>query len=304
MKHFLGIDCGGSSTRACVIDANGEIVFKGESGPANLASTPQLELEQHLADALHGSPEVSAGVACFAGLLTDADRHRALAILEKVLPGPKLAAFPDYYAALADSTTDVALIAGTGSLAASRNERGEVIKSGGGGPLLGDSGSAFDLGRRALGRTLLLADPQPASPLFWEAVVELFGSREPNQILAAIYRSVSPAARVAKLAPTIVFDALRGLPYASHSLGEVLQALAQLLHGHIEAHLKDRDPVNVRLAGGLWDIEDVLTERFQQVCLDLSPGGVGPEIIIERLTREPVLGAAQMARELADQSGL
>ncbi len=304
MKHFLGIDCGGSTTRACVIDANGGIVFQAQSGPANLASTPQHEIIRHLTESLSNAPTPETAAGCFAGLLTDADRHRALVILEQVLPSSKVVAYPDYYATLAaDPHADCVLVAGTGSLVASRTEDGRIVKSGGGGPLLADHGSAFDLGRRVLNRTLLAPRPLEASPLFWEAVIEQFGTREPSQVLAAVYRCVSPAARVAKLAPTIVFDALRGIPYAEQSLCETISALATLLHDHIAQYAADRDPLNIRLAGGLWETEDAVVKRFHQAFLDLSGGGVGPDIIIERLSREPVLGAAQLARELSHLEG-
>src|SRR5208283_1810822 len=43
----------------------------------------------------------------------------------------------------------IVLIAGTGSAAVGRDAQGQIARIGGHGPLLGDEGSSFDVGRRA-----------------------------------------------------------------------------------------------------------------------------------------------------------
>ena len=52
----------------------------------------------------------------------------------------------------------IVLIAGTGSAAVGRDLNGQVIRVGGHGPLLGDEGSAYDVGRRAAIAALRAAD--------------------------------------------------------------------------------------------------------------------------------------------------
>ncbi|MBX3115472.1 MAG: hypothetical protein KF836_12975 [Fimbriimonadaceae bacterium] len=302
MPTFLGIDCGGSSTRTCLIDSDGAVLHRGQSGPANLASTPQLEIERHIREALAECPSATYATGCFAGLLTDADRYRALNLLETVLGDScSVAAYPDYHASLAaESETDVIVIAGTGALIASRDEQGTVTKSAGGGPLLGDFGSAFDVGRKALGETVLAPKPSEASPMFWESVVELFGTKEPNQVLASVYRSVSPAARVAKLAPVVVFDALRGLPYAKRSVDSALDSLAANTTAHISAHCSNAEELKIRLAGGLWDIDEMLSHMFRERMLRLQSESSICVLNIEPLKIEPVIGAVHLAKELAE----
>lgn len=301
MPTFLGIDCGGSSTRSCLVDADGAILHRGQSGPANLASTPQFDIERNLRESLSEGLTADYVAGCFAGLLTDADRHRALLLLEAVLGDVPMVVYPDYHASLAaDPTTDVMVIAGTGALIASRDDHGVVTKSAGGGPLLGDYGSAFDVGRRAIGETVLAADSSPASPMFWESMVELFGTKEPNQILASVYRCVSPAARVAKLAPVVVFDALRGVEYAKRSVDEAMDALAGNTTAHIAKSCRGSESLNVRLSGGLWEIEGMLIHMFRERMLRLQPENASCALIIELLTVEPVIGAINLAKQLAE----
>ncbi len=326
MPTFLGIDCGGSTTRTCLIDSDGNVLHRGQSGPGNLASTPQVEIERHIREALTDSPSPDYACGCFAGLLTDADRQRAIHIIANILPETQIAAYPDFHASLAaEPNTDLIIIAGTGALIASKSPTG-VIKSAGGGPLLGDHGSAFDLGRRALNKLLLDPIPPTASPMFWETVIDLFGSNEPNQILAAVYRSVSPAARVAKLAPVIVMDAQRGLDYARETVDQALASLAHATQQHIKAHhpapqstrpeRTEYDPpannsdeldstaetksIRAKLAGGLWEIDNgVLIEEFKKQLISLEQRNQQPHLTVEKLSSEPVIGAANLARDLA-----
>jgi len=278
------------------------VLHRGQSGPANLASTPQLDIERHIREALTDCPPATYATGCFAGLLTDADRHRALNLLESLVGSECLvSAYPDFHASLAaEEATDLIVIAGTGALIASRDDQGVVTKSAGGGPLLGDFGSAFDVGRRALGETVLAPKPSEASPMFWESVVELFGTREPNQILASVYRSVSPAARVAKLAPVVVFDALRGLKYAKRSVDSALDSLAANTTAHIAAHCRCAEELKIRLAGGLWDIDELLSHMFRERMLRLQTQGSTCVLNIEPLKIEPVIGAVHLAKKLAE----
>jgi N-acetylglucosamine kinase-like BadF-type ATPase len=322
MPTFLGIDCGGSTTRTYLVDSDGNVLHRGQSGPGNLASTPQVEIDRHIREALTDAPTPDYACGCFAGLLTDADRQRALLLLSGILPDSRVAAYPDFHATLAsEPNTDLIIIAGTGALIASNSPNG-VVKSAGGGPLIGDHGSAFDLGRRALNKLVLNPIPPTASPMFWDTVIELFGSKEPNQILAAIYRSVSPAARVAKLAPVIVMDALRDLDYARQSVDEALTALAHSTWAHIQAFAAlpnnasttwpkeseaqpmnlepENKPIRAKLAGGLWEIDNgVLIEEFKKHLQSHELRNHQLQLTVEKLSAEPVIGATNLAREMA-----
>lgn len=306
MPTFLGIDCGGSTTRTYLIDSDGNVLHRGQSGPGNLASTPQVEIDHHIREALSGAPSPNYTCGCFAGLLTDADRQRAIQLIANILPDSQISALPDFHASLAaEPNTDLIIIAGTGALIASKSPQG-VTKSAGGGPLIGDHGSAFDIGRRALSKLILDPMPPNASPLFWDSVIDLFGTDEPNQILAAIYRSVSPAARVAKLASVIVMDSQRNLNYARQSVDEALTALAHATWQHIQAFttLPSQEqiakPIQAKLAGGLWEIDNgILIEEFKNHLQSHEHRNQQYILTVEKLATEPVIGAANLAKQMA-----
>lgn len=296
MPLYLGLDCGGSSTRALITDEYSNPVFEGTSGSANIASTPIEVIRDHLTEALRGAPSVSHVAGCFAGLLTHADRHRATLLLEELVPGSTCRAYPDYYATLAAAhDSDFIAISGTGTLLASRSG-GLVTKSSGGGPLIGDEGSTFDLARRAL-RRLLLAPNQPhCSPMFWESLVEHFGTESRPEMVAAIYRAPSPAGFVARLAPDVFLEANRGEPFAALSLRETLLALAQAILLHLNQVLPELDSPRGALAGGFWEIDESLPGRLSEVLTELA-GPRGSSIRLHKMETPPLDGAVRLARE-------
>lgn len=296
MPLYLGLDCGGSSTRALITDEYSNPVFEGKSGSANLASTPIEVIRDHMTEALRGAPSVSHVAGCFAGLLTNSDRHRATMLLEELIHGATCRAYPDYYATLAAADdSDFIAISGTGTLIASRSQ-GIVTKSSGGGPLIGDEGSTFDLVRRAL-RRLLLAPTQPhCSPMFWESLVEHFGTESRPEMVAAIYRAPSPAGFVARLAPDVFLEANRGAPFAALSLRETLIALSQAILLHLEQVLPQIENPQGALAGGFWEIDESLPDRLSEVLTELA-GPRGSSIRLHKMETPPLYGAVRLARE-------
>src|SRR5690349_21416190 len=119
---FVGLDCGGSSTRVLAINEKGAPIFRGQSGPANLLSTPRAAIRQSLRTATYKCPTPTTVCACFAGLVDDSVRKQATSFLKEVFPDvKKIRAEADYVAALAacGPASDACVIAGTGSIVCS-----------------------------------------------------------------------------------------------------------------------------------------------------------------------------------------
>ncbi|HEY0867548.1 MAG TPA: BadF/BadG/BcrA/BcrD ATPase family protein, partial [Fimbriimonas sp.] len=198
MSVFVGLDCGGSSSRVVAMDERGKILFQGQSGAANLVSTPENRLRRNLASATRGCPAASHVCGCFAGLINRETWERGIDRLREIFPAAQVRAEPDYTAALYASPpdTDVCVIAGTGSLVCSKSESG-IVKSGGRGYILGDQGSGFHYGRDAL--VHFLNHPGSASRALSDEIERLFGSPDEGTIVAAVYRTAPPSTLLAKL---------------------------------------------------------------------------------------------------------
>jgi N-acetylglucosamine kinase-like BadF-type ATPase len=295
MPLFLGLDCGGSSSRALAVDESGEVVFQAQGGPANLVSTPAKKLENSLRQATLNCPPVDFVCGCFAGLLTKEDEERAKNYLSSLFPKAQIRATPDYAAALyaSDEGTDVCVIAGTGSLVCSRGAQG-IAKSGGRGYLLGDDGSAFQYGRAAL--MSYLAAPAKASPQLTSTIHKLFGKTEP-EIVSRLYRAGSPQAGLAKLAKACGVDAAHGVAYAVEALETQSSALAHIVSGHIGQNLPGQSRLGICLAGGLWQTSGVYQETFMK---ELNQIANGIEFDVQRIQNPPVWGAARLAKEMVN----
>ena len=298
---FLGLDCGGSTTRARVIDDQGQTVFEGRSGPANLASTPPDLLRQHVAEAITDCPTVDAVCGAFAGLLTPDDERRATDLLAGLTHAPRIAARPDYHATLAACPrgTTLCVIAGTGSLIASKAS-GDVVKSGGGGPLLGDDGSAFSIARAAL-RQMQIEFLSPGESNFAHGLATHFGSANLNKAQAAIYAADHPAQLVARFAPLVVKDFLAGSEFAQRAIHDANQHLFELILDHIAFYHGQPAKIKVVLAGGVWEIDDRYTRYWSdQLRARLTRVPEPPRtILIKSLTDPPVLGACRIAAKLS-----
>ncbi|WP_217553551.1 BadF/BadG/BcrA/BcrD ATPase family protein [Streptomyces sp. GbtcB6] len=196
----VGIDAGGTRTRAVLADAaDGRTLGEGVAGPGNALTVPGPELTDHLAEALAsavpeaGRTRVAAVVGGFAGAArapeAEPGRVRARAALTAALTRlgigtEAVEVYSDIEAAFAGApgqpADGLALVAGTGAVAARIEGRVLGATSGGDGWLLGDDGGGFWIGREAARAALRAAD----------------GRGEPTALTAAVGRALGVPASV------------------------------------------------------------------------------------------------------------
>ena len=277
-----------------MLDPVGNTLFEGQAGPANWASTPHKTLVGSLQQATAGAPKADAVCACFAGLLTPDDKKRAEIELSVLYPGAKVEARPDYHAALAacPDGTDCCVIAGTGSTVFSW-QGDDVVKSGGGGYLLGDRGSAFRYGRAVVQR--FFEQPTEVSERILSAIEANFGTRDVSAVVAEVYRRSSPPAFLATFATTLAEEAEAGEAYAKSLIAEESRELAAIVARHIASFASDSDSPCIVLAGGLWQSHPTYRPAFESALAQaLEPRC--PRISL--LETPAVVGAARLARRL------
>ncbi|HMD40233.1 MAG TPA: BadF/BadG/BcrA/BcrD ATPase family protein [Candidatus Acidoferrum sp.] len=161
MRFVLGFDGGGTKTDCVLMDGSGAVLARSQAGPSNplrvgfgaALSAVRDATKQAVAQA--GLPADSPIAAICAGLAgagppESAEKIRALFAAE--FPQSKIQICTDLDVALAAAGDGpvVVLLAGTGSFAVGRNGAGETARAGGYGSQIGDEGSAYDIGRRAV----------------------------------------------------------------------------------------------------------------------------------------------------------
>jgi N-acetylglucosamine kinase-like BadF-type ATPase len=197
--------------------------------------------------------------------------------------------------AAAGSGPGVVLIAGTGSIAFGRNAAGETARAGGHGPWIGDEGSAFEIGRRAVSAVARVRDmdaPSSVLPEMISAALEcpdwdellLRIMKEPEEIFPKLFPVVAAAANSDdSAAKEIMFASAIGL---SNLAMVVIRRLG----------MKDEIFPLVK-CGGVFGQCQMLDSLLDSV---LASGALRAKV--SRLEISPALGAARMAARLTESS--
>jgi len=259
----IGIDAGGSSTRARAL-VNGAESQTGVGGPAN-ALTPNISVfKESVETALRDLPPVATIVACVAGAGSAPAKERVLRVLRELRPGTTAVILPDYAAAFyaLPAGTDVAVIAGTGSVVCSPNtyDSGWLV-SGGRGWILGDHGSASAIGRDFLEGYVNDFHEWPA----WvsDEVAALYGDADWRAVVRTIHSADTPATRLAAAAPIVTRLVAEGDNYAQTILDRQLGRLAETAVAHAQRIAQEYALVG--LAGGLWQSAEAVGSFWAQL---------------------------------------
>jgi N-acetylglucosamine kinase-like BadF-type ATPase len=293
----VGIDAGGTKTRAFVVDRAGEVVGRGAGGGGNLLSSPdpQGSIGAALKEALGGRAAEAIVLSC-AGGDRKADRERGRELLASVAPaGARLLVTHDAIAALYAGNPagcGVVLIAGTGSIAYGRNEEGDEDRAGGWGHLIGDEGSAVWCGLEALRAIAHAVDGRGAPTMLTDLLFQEIGVGEFADVLPHLYGRPHPAPAISAATRALAVASAQGDAAANAILQRGAAALARA--ANVVALTLSLHGGPVYLAGGAFESLPLL-----QKLLRLELLGVLPQASVEPVREEPAMGAARMAMELA-----
>ncbi|MBK0865665.1 ATPase [Saccharopolyspora sp. HNM0986] len=260
----LGLDIGGTSSRALVGDLRGRVVGRGSAGGGNPNSHPPrqavAEVTAAAAAAMNGleAGSVRRVVLGMAGISKMTDPQVAELFdegwraLDLRCPVRVVSDCEVAFAAGTAAADGTVLIAGTGAIAA-RVERHRLVATiGGHGWLLGDEGSAFWLGREAVRALLRALDRgEPVGELGRAVRAELLGTGPDDadalrkQLIAAV-NGRAPIA-LAELAPLVT--AASGTDADARDI--VARAAAVLADTAAGARRPGEERAPIVLAGGL-----------------------------------------------------
>lgn len=296
----VGVDAGGSRTRALALERDGGEGARWSGPPAAVDPRNPGETVRVLEELLRrgeaeGGIELPVEALC-AGV-AGAGRAEVRERLEEDLAASGLArhvrVLTDGEVALADAHGDapgLLLVSGTGSVAWGRNGRSRVARAGGWGPLLGDEGSGHALARTALRRVTRAADGREEASELGPRLLERLGLDAPQDLV--VWVADASRAEVAALAPAVVELADAGVRPA----GEIVDDAVEELVAAVEAVLGRLEPWEapppLALTGGLLDPDGPLRPRVARAAgrLDLR---------LEEGAVDPVRGAARLALEAA-----
>jgi glucosamine kinase len=182
----VGVDIGGTSSRALAVYADGRVAGRGSSGGGNPNSHPPAHAAKRVAEAVADAvPDGAVVVGCMLGLAGESKftDPTVVAVFETALRqvgvGCRIDVVSDAEVAFASATSSpegTVIIGGTGSVAARIVGRRKESWRGGWGWLLGDEGSAYWIGRQAVRSTLsVLQSTSALGPLGQAVLTEAIG---------------------------------------------------------------------------------------------------------------------------------
>lgn len=307
MPYYLGIDGGGTKT-ACAVGDDNRLLTSVTAGPSNIVRVGEMQARESLhrvvrqACSAAGIMPTQVSGTCVGG--SGAARPELAAIvrtiLAEILSSP-IKVVGDMEIALEAAFEDgpgVMVIAGTGSIAYGRDDKGRTARAGGWGFEIGDEGSAHWIGRTGVSAVLRASDREaqgaPVSALghalckAWGVSTLLDLARAANSVpspdFAALFRSVvacdDPPAREV-------------LGTAGRELAEIAAVVVQRLFVEDGESL-----VRVAMTGSVFRHASLVRDAFYNELKTLAPRAQGmPQVV------DPVEGALRMARKITGQAG-
>lgn len=307
MKYLIGIDGGGTKTDCAIADLSGKIISQTSGKPSNFLVIGVEEavenlfalIEENLFSLEGDFADVKQIVIGVAG----AGREEDAKLLEKSFKdyadqerihfkGVKV--LSDAHIALEGAFPDSAgciLIAGTGSILFGKDEKGTIHRVGGFGRLIGDEGSGYSIGRKALNAVSKASDGRGEETMISELLDAKMNHNTSKNIINKVYNEKLDVASVAKI---VIEAAEEGDPIAEDILDEEADEL--VLHIRSLINKIDTDKLNVAFSGSLLDNKNFYSELLKNKIKSTLPN-----VKVVKPANPPVSGAILFAKRIADE---
>lgn len=304
-RTFLGIEGGATRTTVILAGADGGERLQFTAAAANQRLMTDRELADHLrgiaAKVAEVSPALTAVGIGLAGTRTEAHRARILRIARRVWPRIPCVATNDLETALAaepparGAVARVLVLSGTGSCCFGRAADGLTAKSGGRGHILGDRGSATDIGQRGLRALMESYDHTGRWPKLGAAVLETLALNEPEDL--DTWAIEAGKKEIASVAVAVFHAAVAGDSLARKILREAAGALvadglrcaSQLAARGEKIHFIFNGSTLLKNAG----FAAMVRRGLRAGC---------PGAAVTPLSRDSAWGAVELARAFAEES--
>ena len=296
--YRIGVDGGGTTTRAVVIDGKLRALGRGESGPGNFYSAGIEAAVANIVAAIRAAlesadlseSEVAGWGLGLAGACSDDDKTWQRVALLPHAGNAQVVVDEDAAAAQAgafEGGPGAICIAGTGANCFGINANGERRGADGVGPLLGDRGSGYWCGEQALRAACAGADGSAPPTALYDAVLRELGAVNAAQLISIVYAPDFKKDRIAALFPTIMQTAASGDAVAQ----EILERAGQELAKTALAVLRPLQLNRVAPVGGILSRETPVRAAYEAALRDAIPN-----IEIAEPLHDAAIGAALLVK--------
>ncbi len=309
-QFVLGIDGGGTRTRAILADLKGKAITKASGGISNvqiagLQGTAReiLKMVKKCCSEARCTPDqIKATVVGLAGAGRKPDQVRTREAIRSLartnhIRLRNLVVESDGRVAVEGALggkPGIVIVAGTGSVGFAKDAEGNIYRVGGWGRLIGDEGSGFVIGREALRAVSKHLDGRGGPTLLTALAGKTFKLSDPVKIVSKVYQDQFD---VSALAPLVLQAAERGdrvarkiLDSQSLELLDHVKVLVKKLRGS-EEH-RGGKKIRIAFLGGMLQYSNYLSRTLKKKVKSKFP-----ETQIQTPLKSPAYGAVLMALE-------
>jgi N-acetylmuramic acid 6-phosphate etherase len=313
---YLGIEAGGTKTTAMIEEGEGAYVRQIAVGPANLRLLDDHQLKKHFLGIARQLPKPDAMAIGMAGARTETDRKRIRTAAATAWPGVPCHATNDLETALmaaeqpaasnrrgklpsnrSQAIGRVLVLSGTGSCCFGRSGGGKTAKFGGWGHIIGDKGSGYEIGLRALKAVVYYFDCDGEWSSLGQRLLRVLQLNEPNDLIGWVQDAGKTD--IAALATEVFKAAAKRDRIATDILKGAADSLARDAVGCARRLLKKEAPVQFVLAGSILLKQPVFMKVVARKIAHLWKGA-----IVSPLKQESVRGSVALARQMFPTSRL
>lgn len=300
----LGIDGGGTKTRAVIANGKREILGEGVSGPSNPLRVGINDATNHICEAVDIAcdeagirrKEILAAEIGLAGVRRQDIRERMHDAVSETLGIGPVEIATDADIALYGATSGapgLVVIAGTGSICCGVNARGKRACTGGWGPIAGDEGSGFWIARRGLQRVAHASDGRGPVTSLSDAACNYFRANTIEDIAMAVYAPTMTHERLSGFARYVVEVARQGDKVARAITTEAGRDLGALAVAVIKQLNMQRERFQIAPVGGVFKAEELVTKPMMETVR-----AVAPKAFLAPPQMDPAIAASRMAQSL------
>jgi N-acetylglucosamine kinase len=301
MRYVLGLDGGGTKTECVLMDESRQVVASSLGGPSNpmrvgfggaLAAVCEAA-RTAMMNANISSDAVISLCAGLAGTAYPESGRKMRLLLEEEFPGKLVRVCTDMDLTLEaiGEGAAIVLIAGTGSAAVGRDSRGNATRVGGHGYLLGDEGSAYHVGQRAVLESLRHFERTGADIPLGQKILSEIGADTWEDLQSRVY--ASPDEVFPRLFPMVLQAAESGDATARTLLDDCAAALAELVSDLAERLQLQIQNFRLAKTGGMLGRAAWFDERLDHYLRQAAPLAQCSDLLLS-----PAEAAAHLALQL------
>ena len=297
--YSIGVDGGGTRTRAVMVDGEGSICAASTGGCGNVQLVGLGGLKSLLERLLGGLGAASQDRSLCLALAGAGRRPERMAIAAMARSGgwaQRVKVVSDAQGALTGAHgggPGLIAISGTGSIVLGRDESGREARAGGWGPLLGDDGSGYSIGLEALRAILRAEDGWGEKTLLSGELQEAMKLKDWSRLVQKIYNREIDREHIAALCPLVFATARRGDGTALSIISAAGNALGRQV-GAVVGRLRLRGAVALSCTGGVFKEREMLWPSMQRAARQEVDN-----LQLREPLLPPVLGAVLIARRQA-----